>query len=95
MVDIDLESVISFCEKFEKEYLNELHVNAGRLKTAASSASATLGNTSMSNNSSAKLEKVAEAIYKASSVGEEQIRELKRKAQQELEDKKRIEDSCR
>ena len=95
MVDIDLETVISFCDKFEKEYLSVLHANAARLKTAASSASSTLGNTAMATGSSAKLDEVAAAIYKASSVGEERIRELRRKAQQELDDKNRIEDMCR
>lgn len=95
MVDIDLETVISFCDKFEKEYLSELHSNAAKLKTAANSASVTLGNTDMATNSSYKLEKVAEAIFKASQVGEERIRELRRKAQQELEEKNRIEGMCR
>ena len=95
MVDIDLETVISFCDKFEKEYLNELHANAGKLKIAAGSASGTLGNTDMATNASQKLEKMAEAIFKASQVGEERIRELRRKAQQELEEKNRIEGMCR
>lgn len=95
MVDIDLETVISFCDKFEKEYLEELHENARKLKTAASSASATLGNTGMATSASAKLEKVADAIYKASMVGEERIQELRRKAQQELDDKEKIESMCR
>ncbi len=95
MVDIDLETVIKFCERFEKEYLEELHANAGRLKTAAASVSATLGNTPMATGASDKLEQVASAIYKASSVGEERIRELKRKTQRELEHKNKIENMCR
>lgn len=95
MVNIDLESVISFCDKFEREYLAELHTNSSRLKTAASSASATLGNTDMGTGASAKLEKVADAIYKASMVGEERIQELRRKAQRELDDKTKIESMCR
>ena len=32
MVDIDLETVINFCDKFEKEYLEILHQNAQSLK---------------------------------------------------------------
>lgn len=93
MVDIDLETVIKFCDKFETEYLEELHVNAARLKKAASSAASTLGKTDMATNATEKLEKVADAIYKASMVGEERIQELRRKAQQELDDKERIENS--
>lgn len=95
MVDIDLETVIRFCDKFEKEYLNELHANAAKLKTAAASASSTLGQTGMATNAATKLETVATAIYKASSVGEERIRELRRKAQNELQEKEKIEGMCR
>lgn len=90
MVDIDLETVISFCDQFEKVYLNELHSNAARLKTAAASASATLGKTDMASGAESKLEAVADMIYKASAVGEERIKELKKKAQRELEEKDRI-----
>lgn len=95
MVDIDLESVISFCRKFDKEYLEVLNSNAKKLKTAASSATATLGKTGMATKASAKLEIVADALYKASMAGEERIRELERKAQNELEHKNQIEDMFR
>lgn len=95
MADIDLESVISFCDKFEREYLSVMHENARKLKVAASSASATLGNTDMSTKAGDKLAVVADAIYKATSTGEERIRELKRKTQNELAEKERIEGMCR
>ena len=95
MVDIDLESVIRFCQKFDKEYLDVLNSNAKKLKIAAASASATLGSTGMATKASAKLEIVADALYKASMAGEERIRELERKAQNELEHKNHIEEMFR
>ena len=52
MVDIDLETVINFCDKFEKEYLEILHQNAQRLKVAASSVTETLKGTEMATKSS-------------------------------------------
>lgn len=94
-VDIDLESVIKFCDRFEKDYLSDLGTYASKLKTAASSASSTLGSTQMATNSADKLVQVADAIAKVAAVGEERVRELKRKAEQELDEKQRIEDSCR
>lgn len=45
----------------------------------------------MATSAADKLETVAMAIYKASAVGEERIRELKRKAQQERDEKDKIE----
>lgn len=95
MVDIDLETVIRFCENFEKQYLEVLHENANKLRTAAGSASATLGSTGMATKSSAELEAVALAISRATAAGEERIRELKRKAQTELDDVQRIESMLR
>ena len=32
MVDIDLETVINFCDKFEKEYLEILHQKRTKIK---------------------------------------------------------------
>ena len=95
MVDIDLDTVISFCDKFEKEYLEVLHENARRLKVAASSVTGTLKGTEMATKSSVKLEMIADALYKATETGEERIRELKKKAQRELDEKKRIEGRIR
>lgn len=90
MVDIDLESVIRFCEKFEREYLSPMHDMASKLKQAAASASSTLGKTEMSTVSADKLERVADAIMKATSVGEERIRVLEKKMKCEKEELDRI-----
>ena len=49
----------------------------------------------MATTASAKLEIVADALYKASMAGEERIRELERKAQNELEHKNHIEEMFR
>ena len=95
MVDIDLETVINFCDKFEKEYLEILHQNAQRLKVAASSVTETLKGTEMATKSSVKLEMIADALYKATQTGEERILELKKRAQRELDEKERIEGRIR
>ena len=95
MVDIDLETVINFCDKFEKEYLEILHQNAQRLKVAASSVTETLKGTEMATKSSVKLEMIADALYKDTQTGEERILELKKRAQRELDEKERIEGRIR
>lgn len=95
MVDIDLETVISFCDKFEKEYLEVLRENAQRLKGAASNVTETLKGTEMATKSSVKLEMIADALYKATQTGEERILELKKRAQDELDEKNRIEGRIR
>ena len=95
MVDIDLETVINFCDKLEKEYLEILHQNAQRLKVAASSVTETLKGTEMATKSSVKLEMIADALYKATQTGEERILELKKRAQRELDEKERIEGRIR
>ena len=89
-VDIDLESVISFCSQFEHTYLSELRTNAQRLKVASASAKETLGQTDMSTRSAEKLEIIANAILKATEVGEQRILELVKKARRELDEKNRI-----
>lgn len=93
--DVDLDTVIAFCDEFDKEYISLLKNYAQKLKIAASSASETLNGTQMATNASNQLEIVAEAILKAVQTGEERILELKRKMQNELEKKNHIEDMCR
>ena len=39
MVDIDLETVINFCDKFEKEYLEILHINTSDIPSGINRSS--------------------------------------------------------
>lgn len=94
-VDRDLEEVIRFCRRFDKEYLSVLRDNAGKLKQISSSAESSLGNTQFATDSSEKLTEAAGALLKAAQSGEERIREIEKKAQQQLEEKERIESMCR
>lgn len=94
-VDRDLEEVISFCRKFDSEYLSTLRENAGKLKQISSSAESSLGNTQFATSASEKLTEAAEALVKAAQGGEERIREIERRAKQQLDEKERIESMCR
>ena len=84
-VDRDLEVIIEFCKNFDKEYLQVLEANAQRLKQAASSVTATLGSgTMMSAKASEKITDAATKLLKAADQGEQRIREIQRKAQEDL-----------
>lgn len=94
-VDRDLEEVIRFCKQFDSEYLSTLRENANKLKQISSSAESSLGNTQFSTKSSEKLTEAADMLLKAAQSGEERIREIERRAQQQLDEKERIEGMCR
>ena len=94
-VDRDLEEIIRFCKQFDSQYLSTLKENANKLKKISASAQSSLGNTEFATKSSEKLEEAADMLIKAAQSGEERIREIERKTQQQLDEKKRIEDLCR
>lgn len=94
-VDRDLEEIIKFCKQFDSQYLAVLRENAGRLKQIAASAEASMGNTQFATSSSEKLSEAADLLLKAAQGGEERIREIEKKAQQQLDEKERIESMCR
>lgn len=83
-VDRDLEEIISFCKRFRSEYLDVLNREGQKLKGIAGDITATLRGTSFATSSSAKVEETADKVLKAVSQGEERIREIERKAEQEL-----------
>lgn len=94
-VDRDLEEIISFCRKFDSEYLSTLRDNAEKLKRIASSAGSSLGTTQFATSASEKLTEAAEALLKAAQNGEERIREIEKRAKEQLDEKERIENMCR
>ena len=95
-VDRDLNEVINFCKQFDSQYLDTLRENANKLKQISSSAEASLGGTSFATGSAEKLMEAAEGLLKAAASGEERIREMERKAQQQREEERRIRESmCR
>ena len=88
MAEVDRypEKVVEFCKKFEKEYLSVLRENARKLKMEASSVTATLGSgTMMSTKASEKMTEAADKMLKAAEEGEQRIREIEKKAQEQVD----------
>ena len=85
-VDRNLVELLEFYKRFEKEYIGEMKDLAQKLNVASSSATATLGSgTKVSTKASEKITEAASKIKNAVNLGEERVRELERKIQEQLE----------
>lgn len=93
--DRNLEELIQFCKNFDTQYLSIIRDSARYLKSAAGSATATLGNTQFSTSASRKLQEAAEKLQKAVQTGEERILEYEKKYQQEKDEYERAESMLR
>lgn len=85
MVDVDIEEVIQFCQRFEKEYINPSLDVVSNFKKVASNIESGLRSTAFATRSSEKVLTMANQLQKILEQGEQRIRELEKKASDDLE----------
>lgn len=85
MVDVDIEQVIQFCHNFEQGYINPSLDVVSDLKQAASSINSGLRGTAFATKSSEEVIGMANKLQQILDQGDIRIRELERKANDDLE----------
>lgn len=75
----DFDVILQFCKEFQEKYLNLMRKAATGMKQAADDTSATLGNTGFATNAAETLYDAADEILRAVQDGEDRVRELERK----------------
>ena len=85
MVDVDIEEVIDFCHRFEREFIIPSEEEVGRLKKIADGIDSGLRGTKFATTSSAEVLAMAKQLETILDMGEQRIRVLERKAQNDLD----------
>lgn len=85
MVDVDIEEVIDFCQRFEKEYINPSADVVSKLKIVANGIHSGLRGTKFATTSSAEVLEMAKTLEQILDMGEQRIRVLEKKAQSDLD----------
>lgn len=90
-VDRDLEQIIEFCRRFDSEVLQVIEEHAGTLSTLSGNIESALYNTKFATNSSGTVRDAANKLKNAVNTGEQRIREIQRKAEEDLARQKEFE----
>ena len=85
MVDVDIEEVIEFCQRFEKEYINPSADVVSKMKNIANSIDSGLRGTKFATTSSTEVLTMANKLEQILGQGEQRIRVLEKKAQDDLD----------
>lgn len=85
MVDVDIEEVIEFCQRFEKEYINPMADVVSQMKTIASGIDSGLRGTKFATTSSSQVLEMAKQLEQILDQGDQRIRVLEKKAQDDLD----------
>ena len=85
MVDVDIEEVIEFCQRFEKEYINPSADVVSQMKNIASGIDSGLRSTKFATTSSSDVLTMANRLEQILDQGEQRIRVLEKKAQDDLD----------
>lgn len=89
-VDRDLEAIIEFCKSFNSN-LQSIEGAAGNLQSIGSQIESSLYNTKFATNASSTVGQTAKKVLAAVSQGEERIREIQRRAEQQLAERQQFE----
>lgn len=85
MVDVDIEEVIEFCQRFEKEYIAPSLDVVSLMKNIANNIDSGLRGTNFATTSSSQVIEMAKQLETILDQGDQRIRVLERKAQDDLD----------
>lgn len=88
-VDRDLEEIVDFCKKFSAN-LGKIGDEANTLQGLGGQINSALAGTQFATRSSEAVARTAKQVKNAVDQGEERIRELQRKVEQEIEERDRL-----
>lgn len=80
-VDRDIDAILDFCKEFRSKYLEEMEKAGRNLEMVASQIESEMHGTKFATKSQGELIAAARKIQQAVNQGEEHIRELERKMQ--------------
>lgn len=89
-VDRDLDEIINFCNNFDSQYLQPMEALANELKGLTSKIESALYNTKFSTEASSSVSDTAAKIISAVNMGEQRIREIKKKTEKDRDDYERF-----
>ncbi len=89
-VDRDLEAIIEFCKNFNSN-LQSIESAAGNLQSIGSQIESSLYNTKFATNASGTVGATAKKVISAVQQGEERIRQIQRRAEQQLAEREQFE----
>lgn len=88
-VDRDLEEIVNFCQRFSAN-LERIGEEANTLQGLGGQINASLSGTEFATRSSDAVASTAKQVKTAVDQGEQRIRELQRKVEQEIEERDRL-----
>lgn len=88
-VDRDLEAIVDFCKRFSGN-LSKIESEANTLKSLGGQIESSLYNTPFATSASGTVGDTAKKVMAAVSQGEQRIREIQRRAEQQIEERDRF-----
>ncbi len=95
MVKRDLEKIQEFCQNFQKECLKPLREKADELNGLAGRITSALSGTDYATNKARAVKETATKIQDAVDQGEQRIREIEQRVQEQINKRKQLESEGR